>query len=161
MSWWEGRVAAWHRGRIKEWDPKFPRVSLLVGWSGGPPQGKFGNQESRKSRLRSFCNAVKVSNLPELCLFADASEEKGPIYSMLLNGFEVRRASSVGCAYFLVSRRSRVRSSRPAHSFVEIWSWKKKLRPFSPFLWFEKGSCQLLVKECALPRKLAQEVWIG
>ena len=56
--------------------------NLLVGWSGEPPPGKFENQECRKSHLRSFCNAIKVSNLPELCLFADLSEEKVPIYSM-------------------------------------------------------------------------------
>ena len=66
--------------------------------------------------------AMKVSNSPELCLFADVAEEnlKLPIYSMLLNVFEAGRASSVGCAYGLVSRRLRVRSSRLAHSFVEI-----------------------------------------
>ena len=74
-----------------------------------------------------------VSILPELCLFADVSEEKVPIYSMLLNVFEVGRTSLVGCAYRLVSRRSQVRSSRPAHSFVEIWGYEKNLRPFSPF----------------------------
>ena len=39
---------------------------------------------------------------------------------------------------------------------------KTFLRPFSPFLWFKKGSCQLLAKECAqstgkLPRRIAQE----
>ena len=84
--------------------------------------GNFENQECRKNHLMSFCNAIKVSNLPKLCLFADVSEEKVPIYSILLNDFEVGRASSVGCAYRLVSRLSRVRSSRPAHSFVEIWS---------------------------------------
>ena len=44
-----------------------------------------------------------------------------------------------------------------------ILSWrlvmKQFLRPFSPFRWSKKGSCQLLVKECAgkLPRRLAQE----
>ena len=86
------------------------------------PRGKFESQECRRSHLKSFCTAIKVSNLPELCLFADVSEEKVPIYSMLLNVFEAGRASSVGCAYHLVSRRSRVRSPRPAHSFVEIWS---------------------------------------
>ena len=86
------------------------------------PQGNFENQECRKSHLRSFCNAIKVSNLPELCLFADVSEEKVRIYSMLLNVFEVGRASLVGCAYRLVSRRTRVRSTCPAHSFVEVWS---------------------------------------
>ena len=126
MSWWEGvEEAAWNRGWIKEWDPKFPRVSLLVGWSGGHPRGNFENQDCRRSHLRSFCNAIKISNLPELCLFADVSEEKVPIYSMLLNVFEAGRASSVGCAYRLVSRRPRVRSTRPAHSFAEIWAWKK------------------------------------
>ena len=41
-------------------------------------------------------------------------------------------ASSVGCAYRLVSRRSRVRSSRPANSFVEIWSWKNFYGHYPP-----------------------------
>ena len=76
-------VAAWRRGWIIECDPKFPHVFLLVGWSGGLLRGNFENQECRRSHLRSFCNAIKVSNLPELCLFADISEEKIPIYSML------------------------------------------------------------------------------
>ena len=48
------------------------------------------------------------------------------------------------------------------NSFVEIWSWKKLLRPFSPYRWFKKGSCQLLAKESALnadklPTRVAQE----
>ena len=39
---------------------------------------------------------------------------------------------------------------------------EENLRPFSPFRWFKKGSCQLLAKEWAvntgkLPRKFAQE----
>ena len=47
-----------------------------------------------------------------------------------------------------------------------FFSWdlvmKMFLRPFSPFRWFKKGSCQLLAKEWALstgklPRSLAQE----
>ena len=65
----------------------------------------------------------------------------------------------------LLPQRKRVRlawSPRPAHSFVETWSWKHFLRPFSLFRWFKKSSCQLLAKECALstgklPRRLAQE----
>ena len=85
------------------------------------PGGNFENQECRRCHLGSFCNAIKVSNLPE-CLFADVSEEKVPIYSMLVNVIEAGRACSVGCANILASRRLRVRSSRPAHSFVEIWS---------------------------------------
>ena len=55
--------------------------------SEGLPRGNFENQECRRSHLRS-CNAINVSNLPELCLFADVSEEKVSIYFMLLNVFE-------------------------------------------------------------------------
>ena len=69
----------------------------------------------------------------------------------------------------LLCGRSRVRSSRPAkHSFRRDLVMKTFLRPFSPFRWFKKGSCQLLTKECArstgkLPKKrrLAKEQWIG
>ena len=114
----------------------------------------------------SFCNAIKVSNLPELCLFADVSEEKVSIYSMLLNDFEVGLASSVRGAYHLVH------VSRLAGSILTSGTFfrgdlvmKKILRPFSPFRCFKKGSCQLLAKEyastCKLSRRLAQEVWIG
>ena len=42
-----------------------------------------------------FAMRIKVSNLPELCLFADVSEEKVPIYSMLLNVLEAGHARSV------------------------------------------------------------------
>ena len=58
------------------------------------------------------------------------------------------------------SPHSWVRSSRPAkHTFVDL-AMKTFPRPFSPFRWFKKGSCQLLTKECALssgklPRRLA------
>ena len=118
------------------------KISLCISScrrSEGLPRENFENQECRRSHLRSFCNAIKVSNLPELCLFADVSEEKVPIYSMLLNVFEAGCASSVGCVYRLVSRRSRVRSSRPAHSFVEIWSWKKVYAPSLPSADVQEG----------------------
>ena len=162
MSWWEGvEVAAWHRGWIKEWDPKFPRVSLLVGWSRGAHPGKVWKPRMQEMLSQVICNAIKISDLPELCLFADVSEEKVPIYSMHLNVFEVGRASSVGCAYRLVDGRGFGPHAR------HILSWRfgheKKFMIFSPF---KKGSCQLLAKEyilstCKLPRRLAQEVWIG
>ena len=51
---------------------------------------------------------------------------KSPFIPCCLNVFEARRASSVGCAYRLVSRRSRIQSSRPAHSFVDICMVMKK-----------------------------------
>ena len=52
---------------------------------------------------------------------------KSPFIPCFLNVFEAGRTSSVGCAYRLVSRRSRVRSSRPAHSFLEICMVMKKI----------------------------------
>ena len=48
---------------------------------------------------------------------------KSPFIPCFLNVFEAGCASSVGCAFRLVSRRSRV---RPAHSFVEICMVMKK-----------------------------------
>ena len=77
----------------------------VVQGGGGHTRGNFKNQECRRCHLRSFYNAIKISDLPELCLFADVSEEKVPIYCMLLNVFEVGRASLVGCAYRLVDGR--------------------------------------------------------
>ena len=101
-----------------------PCISSFRVVRGDRPRGNFEKEECRKSHLRSLCNAIKVSNLRELGLFADVSEEKVPIYSMLLN--------------VLVSRWSRVRSSRPA-----ILSWRfgheKILRPFSPFRCFRRA----------------------
>ena len=47
----------------------------MGGWV---PEEILKNQECRRSHLRSFCNAIKVSNLHELCLFADISDEKVP-----------------------------------------------------------------------------------
>ena len=72
---------------MKSRNANFPCVPL-VGGSGGPPPKNFENQECRRSHIRSFCNALKVSNLPELCLFAAISEEEVPIYFFLLNVFE-------------------------------------------------------------------------
>ena len=159
---WEGEgVSAWCRGWIKQWDLKFHRVSFLAGWSGGLPRGNFENQECRRSHLRSFWNAIQVSNLPELCLFADDSEENVPVYSMLWNVFEAGRSSSDRCAYGLASRQSQVRSSRSSYSFVEIWSWKNSTTILS-LLPIQEGQLSVTAKECALstaklPRRLAQE----
>ena len=106
---------------------------------GGDTRVNFENQECRRSHLRSFCNAIKISNLPELCLFADVSEEKVPIYSMHLNVFEAGHASSVTCAYRLVSRRPRVRSSRPASFSWRFGHEKKILRYSLPFADSRRG----------------------
>ena len=65
----------------------FPGISscrvVRGGGDGGSPEEILKNEEGGRRHLRSFCNVIKVSNLPELCLFADVSEEKVPIYSML------------------------------------------------------------------------------
>ena len=60
---------------------KRPKISSCRVIRGPPPD--FENQECRRSHLKSFCNAIKVSNLPELCLFADVSEKKVPIHSTI------------------------------------------------------------------------------
>ena len=49
----------------------------------GASPGEILKTKNAGEAIRSFCNAIKVSNLPELRLFADISEEKIPIYSML------------------------------------------------------------------------------
>ena len=58
-------------------------------------------------------------------------------------------SGSVGCAVRLETRNV---GSTPAE-VSNILSWrlivKYFLRSFSPFLWFKKGSCQFLAKECA------------
>ena len=68
-------------------DAIFLCVPLVVG-SRGPPPKIFENQECRRSHFRSFFKAIKLSDLPELCLFAAVSEEEVPIYFFLLNVFE-------------------------------------------------------------------------
>ena len=79
---------------------------------------------------------------------------------MLLNVFEIGHASSVGCAYRLVTAAGSVLTPG---TFFRGDLVMKKITIFSPF---KKGSFQLLAKEnvlstCKLPRRLAQEVWIG
>ena len=78
------------RGVIRK-DMQCFHVYLLLGVPGVLPQKNFENQECRRSHIRSFFKALKVSNLPELCLFAAVSEEKVPIFFFfffLLNVFE-------------------------------------------------------------------------
>ena len=56
--------------------------------SGSHPPENFENQECRRSNIRSFCKAFKVSKLPELGLFAAVSDENVPLNFFLLNVFE-------------------------------------------------------------------------
>ena len=67
---------------------QFVHVYLLQEGPGILPRTNFGIRECRRSHIRSFCKALKVSKLPHLCLFATVSEEKVPIYFFLLNVFE-------------------------------------------------------------------------
>ena len=77
-------------------------------WSGGPPPKEI----------------LKTKNAGKAISGHFAIRLTSQIYLNYV--FEVGHSSSVGCTYRLVSKRSRIRSSRPEHSFVEIWSWKKK-----------------------------------
>ena len=54
---------------------QFVSCILVVGDPGILPRKKNENQECRRSHIRSFCKVFKVSNLPELCLFAAVSGE--------------------------------------------------------------------------------------
>ena len=66
-------------------------VSLLWGGGGcgGPsPEKKLKTKSAGEGISGHFFKALKVSNLPELCLFAAVSEEKVPIYFFLINVFE-------------------------------------------------------------------------
>ena len=56
---------------------------------------------------------------------------------------------SVGCAVQLETRRSLVQPPPSWATFFWRLIMKYFLRSFSPFRWFEKGSCQFLAKECA------------
>ena len=128
VSVWEGVgvVAAWRRGWIIEWESKFPHVSLLVGWSGGPPPGKFWKPRMQEKPSGHFAMRLKSQiylNYDYLQIF---QRRKSPFIPCCLNVFEAGRASSVGCAYRLISRWSRVQYSRPTHSFVEICMDMKK-----------------------------------
>ena len=73
------------------------------GWGGG--EGSPGEILKTKTAGEAisdhFAMQIKVSNLPELCL-----------QCIVLEAGHARS----------VSRRSRVRSSCPAHYFVQIWS---------------------------------------
>ena len=140
-------MAAWRRALInKRMRSKIsPCISSCRVVRGGLLRGNFENQECRRSHLRSFCNAIKFSNILELCLFADVSDEKAPIYSMFLNVLEAGRVRSV-------SRRSRVRSS-----CRHILSWR---------FGHEKHSTTILslplAKECALSKEACPgTVWIS
>ena len=118
-------MAAWRRGWLKEF-PKFSRVSLLVGWSGGAsPEEILKNQDCRRSHLKSFCNAIKVSNLPELCLFADVSRGESP---HLFHALKCLRPGAL-------AGNQTVAGSilNPGIFFRGDLVMKNILRPFSPF----------------------------
>ena len=71
--------SAQSRGEIRK-DMQCFHVYLLSGGPGVLDRKNFENQECRRSHIMSFFKALKVSNLPELCLFAAVSEKKVPIY---------------------------------------------------------------------------------
>ena len=68
----------------------FSMCTSCRGVRGSSPGKKIENQECRKSHIRSFCKAFKVSNLPELpCAYLQVFQRrKSPFIFFLLNVFE-------------------------------------------------------------------------
>ena len=119
-------MAAWRRVWVIEWEPKSPHLSLLVGWSREILKTKNAG-EAISGHFAMRLKSQIYLNYAYLQIF---QRRKSSFIPSFLNVFEAGRASSVWCAYRLVSRRSRVRSSLSAHSFVEICMVMKKiLRP--------------------------------
>ena len=133
---WESR--GWIKGRTRcKFSLSYCSCRLWGGgWSPGViPRKKNENKECRRSHLRPFFNAIKVSNLPEFSPFADASEEKIPISFMLLNVFEhnvitYRQKSTSICV-------------DPGNIYNSIWfrlpSWENCRKSW--FGHFEKWNC--------------------
>ena len=129
VSVWEGVgvVAAWRRGWIIEWDPKFPHVSLLVGWSGGASPGEILKTKNAGEAISGNFAMLSKSQIYLNCAYLQIFQRrKFPFIPCFLNVFDAGRTSSVRCAYRLVSRRSRVDlHARHILSRRFAWSWKK------------------------------------
>ena len=99
----------------------------VVRWGGGAPGEMLKTKNAGEAISGHFAMRLKSQiylNYPYLQIF---QRRKSSFIPCFLNVFEAGRASSVGCAYRLVlRRRSRVRSSLPAHYFVEICMVMKK-----------------------------------
>ena len=136
--------------------------------------GLLGSQSSRKGKKRkgpeennasidsyfqvslthqslSFWNGLfHTLNLVRITVRNRDLNQKSKNGKQCRSWWEAGLSGSVGCAVRLETRRSRV---QPPAEVGNILSWrlimKYFLRSFSPFLWFKKGSCQFLAKECA------------
>ena len=67
-----------------------PCISSCMGVRGASPGEILKTKNAGKAISGHFAILLKSQNLPELCIFADVSEEKVSIYSMLLNVFVSR-----------------------------------------------------------------------
>ena len=128
-----GGVAAWRRGWIKEWGPKFSGVSLLVGWSGGRG-GPRGNFEKTRMQEKPFqvilqCDwSLKFTWIMPICRCFRGEN---------LQLFHALKCLRPGA---LVGNQT-VASSilNPGIFFRGDLVMKNILRPFSPFRWFKKA----------------------
>ena len=67
-----------------------PCISSCMGIRGASPGEILKTKNAGKAISGHFAMRLKSQNLHELCIFADVSEGKVPIYSMLLNVFVAR-----------------------------------------------------------------------
>ena len=124
MSWWEGvEVAAWHRGWIKEWDPKFPHASFLVGWSrGGDTPGEILKTKNAGDAISGhFEMRLKSQIYLNYAYLQMFQRRKSPFIPCFLRSgalawSDARTACQTAAGSVLT----------PGTFFVEIWSWKKK-----------------------------------
>ena len=126
ISVWEGvgvvaqRLDNWMRAKIS------PCTSSCRVVRGASPGEILKTKNAGEAISGHFAMRLKSQIYLSYAYLQIFQSRKSPFIPCCLNVFEAGRASSVGCAYRLVSRRSRVRSSRPAHSFVEICMVMKK-----------------------------------
>ena len=98
-----------------------------LGGGGGAPGEILKTKNAGEAISGHFAMRLKSQIYLNYAYLQIFQRRKSPFIPCFLNVFEAGRASSVGCTYRLVSRRSRVRSSLPAHSFVEICMGRKKI----------------------------------
>ena len=115
------RLDNWMRAKIS------PCISSCRVVRGGASPGEILKTKNAGEAISGhFAMRLKSQIYLNYAYLQIFQRRKSPFIQCCLNVFEAGRASSVGCAYRLVSRRSWDQSLRPAHSFVENCMVMKK-----------------------------------
>ena len=103
--------------------PCISSCSVVRGWGGGggSPEEILKNEECGRRHLRSFCNAIKVSNLPELCYLQMFQRRKSPFIPCFEAGALAGNQKVAGSIL------------NPGIFFRGVLFIKNILRSFSPF----------------------------